>query len=92
MEKYRRDALVAAFGNLPDSELRKLGAGLQAHHVGGLKTGQVVLLPSAIHENVHKLQTLAGGALIEGDTAKAQALAYAAQTLIKNYQVGATKL
>lgn len=47
---YRRAALIEVFGNLPDTELRKLGHDLQAHHLNAMKSGKVVLLPTEIHK------------------------------------------
>nr|DAF81137.1 MAG TPA: hypothetical protein [Caudoviricetes sp.] len=37
MEPYRRNALIAAFGELPDKELQKRGRGLEAHHANCMK-------------------------------------------------------
>ena len=56
---YRRAALIEVFGNLPDTELRKLGHDLQAHHLNAMKSGKVVLLPTEIHKIVHDLTHLA---------------------------------
>lgn len=59
---YRRAALIEVFGNLPDTELRKLGHDLQANHLNVMKSGKVVLLPTEIHKIVHDLTHLAGNA------------------------------
>lgn len=58
----RRAALIEVFWNLPDTELRKLGHDLQAHHLNAMKSGKVVLLPTEIHKIVHDLTHLAGNA------------------------------
>ena len=78
MEAYRRNALIAAFGELPDKELQRLGRGLEAHHANCMKSGQVVLVPVEIHELIHTLTRL-------GDNA--QVLIECAQMLLAQFTI-----
>lgn len=71
---YRRAALIEVFGNLPDTELRKLVHDLQAHHLNAMKSGKVVLLPTEIHKIVHDLTHLAGNAYASGETENTETL------------------
>lgn len=81
MEAYRRNALIAAFGELPDKELQRLGRGLEAHHVNCMKSGQVVLVPVEIHELIHTLTRLGG------KTDSAQVLIECAQKLLAQFTI-----
>lgn len=80
MEAYRRNALIAAFGELPDKELQRLGRGLEAHHANCMKSGQVVLVPVEIHELIHTLTRL-------GETDNAQVLIECAQMLLAQFTI-----
>lgn len=84
---YRRAALIEVFGNLPDTELRKLGHDLQAHHLNAMKSGKVVLLPTEIHKIVHDLTHLAGNAYAGGETDNAQVLIECAQMLLAQFTI-----
>ena len=84
---YRRAALIEVFGNLPDTELRKLGHDLQAHHLNAMKSGKVVLLPTEIHKIVHDLTHLAGNAYASGETNSAQVLIECAQMLLAQFTI-----
>ena len=79
--------MVAAFGNLPDTELRELGRGLQAHHLNAMKSGKVVLLPTEIHKMVHDLTRLAGNAYASGEAENAETLTQCAQALIAQFTI-----
>lgn len=87
MEPYRRNALIAAFGELPDKELQKRGRGLEAHHVNSMASGDVVLLPTEIHKVVHTLTQLGGNAYASGETENAETLTQCAQALIAQFTI-----
>ena len=87
MEAYRRNALIAAFGELPDKELQRLGRGLEAHHTNCMKSGQVVLVPVEIHELIHTLTRLGGNAYASGETDNAQVLIECAQMLLAQFTI-----
>ena len=80
MEAYRRNALIAAFGELPDKEL-------QRHHANCMKSGQVVLVPVEIHELIHTLTRLGGNAYASGKTDNAQVLIECAQKLLAQFTI-----
>lgn len=87
METYRRNALIAAFGELPDKDLQRLGRGLEAHHVNSMESGNVVLLPCEIHKVVHALTQLGGNAYASGETDNAQTLIECAQMLLAQFTI-----
>lgn len=87
MDGYRRKALIAAFGNLPDSELMRLGVGLQAHHTNCMKSGKVVLVPTEIHDLIHTLTRLGGNAYASGETENAKTLTRCAQMLLAQFTI-----
>lgn len=87
MEAYRRNALIAAFGELSDKELQRLGRGLEAHHANCMKSGQVVLVPVEIHELIHTLTRLGGNAYASGETDNAQVLIECAQMLLAQFTI-----
>ena len=87
MQAYRRNALIAAFGELPDKELQKRGRGLEAHHVNSMASGNVVLLPTEIHKVVHTLTQLAGNAYANSETDNAQVLTQCAQMLLAQFTI-----
>lgn len=87
MEAYRRNALIAAFGELPDKDLQRLGRGLEAHHVNSMKSGQVVLVPVEIHELIHTLTCLGGNAYASGENDNAQVLIECAQKLLAQFTI-----
>lgn len=87
MDGYRRKALIAAFGNLPDNELMRLGFGLEAHHTNCMESGQVVLVPTEIHTLIHTLTRLGGNAYASGETDDAQTLLQCARTLLTQFTV-----
>jgi hypothetical protein len=87
LEAYRRNALIAAFGELPDKELQCLGRGLEAHHVNSMANGNVVLLPAEIHKVVHTLTQLGGNAYASGETDNAQVLIECAQMLLAQFTI-----
>lgn len=84
---YRRAALIEVFGNLPDTELRKLGHDLQAHHLNAMKSGKVILLPTEIHKVVHTLTQLGGNAYASGETENAETLTKCAQMLLAQFTI-----
>lgn len=87
MEAYRRNALIAAFGELPDKELQRLGRGLEAHHVNSMASGNVVLLPAEIHKVVHTLTQLGGNAYASGEIENAETLTQCAQMLLAQFTI-----
>lgn len=87
MEAYRRNALISAFGELPDKELQRLGRGLEAHHVNSMASGNVVLLPTEVHKVVHTLTQLGGNAYASGETDNAQVLIECAQMLLAQFTI-----
>lgn len=87
MESYRRNALIAAFGELPDKELQRLGRGLETHHVNSMASGNVVLLPTEIHKVVHTLTQLGGNAYASGETENAETLTKCAQMLLAQFTI-----
>lgn len=87
MEAYRRNALIAAFGELPDKELQRLGRGLEAHHVNSMTSGNVVLLPAEIHKVVHTLTQLGGNAYASGEIENAETLTKCAQMLLAQFTI-----
>lgn len=87
MEAYRRNALIAAFGELPDKELQRLGCGLEAHHTNCMKSGNVVLVPVEIHELIHTLTRLGGNAYASGEIENAETLTKCAQMLLAQFTI-----
>ncbi len=87
MEAYRRNALIAAFGELPDKELQRPGRGLEAHHVNSMASGNVVLLPAEIHKVVHTLTQLGGNAYASGEIENAETLTKCAQMLLAQFTI-----
>lgn len=87
MEAYRRNALIAAFGELPDKELQRLGRGLEAHHANCMKSGPVVLVPVEIHELIHTLTRLGGNAYASGEGEDGDILIKCAQMLLKQFSL-----
>ena len=85
MEAYRRNALIAAFGELPDKDLQRLGRGLEAHHLNSMASGNVVLLPAEIHKVVHTLTQLGGNAYASGEGEDGDILIKCAQMLLKQF-------